>query len=155
MQAESAIEVIVAPVGGGGLLAGACLAAHGVKSAIKVYGCEPAHALDARLSLQQGYVVQPESADTMAEGLRTSLGECTFGVLRDHVEEIFVVEEEIVSAMKMAFQRLQHVLEPSSAVALAPILRGESVLANKRVGVILSGGNISLPDFFSLLNQFS
>jgi threonine dehydratase len=155
VQAESALEVIVAPVGGGGLLAGACLAAHGVKSAIKVYGCEPAHALDARLSLQQGYVVQPESADTMAEGLRTSLGECTFGVLRDHVEEIFVVEEEIVSAMKMAFQRLQHVLEPSSAVALAPILRGESVLANKRVGVILSGGNISLPDFFSLLNQFS
>jgi threonine dehydratase len=156
VQAESALEVILAPVGGGGLLAGACLAAHGVKSAIKVYGCEPAHALDARLSLQQGYVVKPESADTMAEGLRTSLGECTFGVLRDHVEEIFVVEEEeIVSAMKMAFQRLQHVLEPSSAVALAPILRGESVLANKRVGVILSGGNISLPDFFSLLNQFS
>lgn len=99
--------------------------------------------------------MQPESADTMAEGLRTSLGECTFGVLRDHVEEIFVVEEEIVSAMKMAFQRLQLVLEPPSAVALAPILRGESVLADKRVGVILSGGNISLPDFFSLLNQFS
>jgi len=156
LQTESALDVILAPVGGGGLLAGACLAAHGVNAEIKVYGCEPAQALDARLSLQQGYVVQPDSADTMAEGLRTSLGELTFGVLRDHIEEIFVVEEEeILSAMKVAFERLHLVIEPSSAVALAPILRGESVLANKRVGVILSGGNISLPDFFSLINQFA
>jgi threonine dehydratase len=75
-------------------------------------------------------------------------------VLRDHVEEFFVVEEEeILQAMKMAFERLHLVLEPSSAIALAPLLRGESVLANKRVGVILSGGNISLPDFFSLTGQ--
>jgi len=154
LQTESALDVILAPVGGGGLLSGACLAAHGVNSEIKVYGCEPAHALDARLSLQQGYVVQPDSADTMAEGLRTSLGEFTFGVLRDHVEDIFVVEEEeILAAMKMAFECLHLVIEPSSAVALAPILRGESVLVNKRVGVILSGGNISLPDFFSLIGQ--
>jgi threonine dehydratase len=154
LQTESALDVILASVGGGGLLSGACLVAHGVNPTIKVYGCEPARALDARQSLQLGYVVQPDSADTMAEGLRTSLGECTFGVLRDHVEEIFVVEEEeIVGAMKMAFERLHLVLEPSGAVALAPILRGESVLANKRVGVLLSGGNISIPDFFSLIGQ--
>ena len=154
LQTEPALEVILAPVGGGGLLAGACLAAHGENAAIKVYGCEPAQALDARLSLQQGYVVQPASTATMADGLRTSLGECTLGVLRDHVEDIFVVEEEeIVAAMKMAFERLHLVLEPSSAVALAPLFRGESVFANKRVGVILSGGNISLPDFFSLIGQ--
>ena len=150
LQAEPELDVILAPVGGGGLLSGACLAAHGVNSVIRIYGCEPAHSLDARLSLQHGYVVQPDPADTIAEGLRTSLGECTFGVLRDHVEEIFVVEEEeIVSAMNVAFERLHLVLEPSSAVVLAPILRAESVLANKRVGVILSGGNISLSDFFS------
>jgi threonine dehydratase len=93
VQAEPALEAILAPVGGGGLLAGACLAAHGVNSAIKVYGCEPAKALDAHLSMQQGYVVQPESAATIAEGLRPSLGECTCGVLRDHVEEMFVVED--------------------------------------------------------------
>ena len=96
--------------------------------------------------------MQP-AADTIAEGLRTSLGELTFGVVRDHVEEIFVVEEEIPATMKMAFERLHLVLQPSSAVALAPILRGESVLANKRVGVILSGGNISLPGFLSLVDQ--
>jgi len=156
LQAEPTLDAIVAPVGGGGLFSGACLAAHGVNPAIKVYGCEPARALDVRQSLQHGYVVQPDSADTIAEGLRTSLGECTFGILRDHIEEIFVVEEEeIVAAMRVAFERLHLVLEPSGAVALAPILRGESVLANKRVGVILSGGNISLPDFFSLSNQFS
>ncbi|MDH3769795.1 MAG: pyridoxal-phosphate dependent enzyme, partial [Nitrospirota bacterium] len=96
----------------------------------------------------------PEPTDTIAEGLRTSLGELTFGVLRDHVEEIFVVEEEeILAAMKLAFERLHLVLEPSSAVALGPLLRGESVLANKRVGVILSGGNISLSDFFSLTGK--
>lgn len=151
LQAEPVLDVILAPVGGGGLLSGACLAAHGVNPAVKVYGCEPARALDVRQSLQHGYVVQPDPADTIAEGLGTSLGECTFGVLRDHVEEIFVVEEEeILAAMKMAFERLHLVLEPSSAVVLAPILRGESVLANKQVGVILSGGNISLADFFSL-----
>jgi threonine dehydratase len=155
LQAEPALDAILAPVGGGGLLSGACLAAHGVNPASKVYGCEPARALDARPSLQQGYVVQPDSTDTIAEGLRTSLGELTFGILRDHVEEIFVVEEEeIVEAMKMAFERLHLVLEPSGAVALAPILRGESVLTNKRVGVILSGGNISLPDFFSLIGRY-
>ena len=150
LQAESALDVILAPVGGGGLLSGACLAAHGVNPAVKVYGCEPARALDVRQSMQHGYVVQPNPADSIAEGLRTSLGELTFGILRDQVKEIFVVEEEeIVEAMKMAFERLHLVLEPSGAVALAPILREESVLTNKRVGVILSGGNISLPDFFS------
>ena len=154
LQTEPSLDVILAPVGGGGLLSGACLAAHGVNSAIKVYGCEPTRALDACLSLKQGYVVQPDPADTIAEGLRTSLGELTFGVLRDHVEEIFVVEEEeILAAMRMAFERLHLVLEPSSAVALAPLLRGESALMNKRVGVILSGGNISLSDFFALTNS--
>ena len=154
LQAEPALDAIIAPVGGGGLLSGACLAAHGVNPSIKVYGCEPLRALDVRSSLQHGYVVQPDPADTMAEGLRTSLGEFTFGVLRDHVEEIFVVEEkEILFAMKMAFERLHLLLEPSSALALTPLLRGESVLANKRIGVILSGGNISIPDFFSLTGQ--
>jgi threonine dehydratase len=156
LQTEPALDVILAPVGGGGLLSGACLAAHGVNPTIKVYGCEPARALDARLSLQQGFIVKPDPADTIAEGLRTSLGELTFGVLRDHVEEIFVVEEaEILAAMRAAFERLHLVLEPSSAVVLAPILRGESLLAKKRVGVLLSGGNISLPDFFSLTGPYS
>ena len=154
LQAEPALDVVLAPVGGGGLLSGACLAAHGVNPSVEVYGCEPAKALDVRASLQHGYVVQPDPADTVADGLRTSLGELTFGIVRDHVEEIFEVEEEeIPAAMKMAFERLHLVLEPSSAVALAPILRGESVLANKRVGVILSGGNISLPDFYALIDQ--
>ncbi|MDH5429292.1 MAG: threonine/serine dehydratase, partial [Nitrospirota bacterium] len=154
LQAESALDAIVAPVGGGGLLAGACLAAHGVNPAMKAYGCEPARALDVRQSLQHGYVVQPDPADTIAEGLRTSLGELTFGIVRDHVEDIFVVEEEeIVAAMKVVFERLHLVLEPSAAVALVPILRGEPALANKAVGVLLSGGNISLPGFFSLIDQ--
>ncbi len=151
LQAEPTLDVILAPVGGGGLLSGACLAAHGLHSAIKVYGCEPARAMDACLSLQQGMIVRPDPADTIADGLRTSLGECTFGVLQDHVEEIFVVEEEeIISAMKIAFERLHLVLEPSAAVALVPLLRGEPALVKKRVGALLSGGNISLPDFFSL-----
>jgi len=125
MQTEPALDAILAPVGEGELLSGVLPAAHGVNSASKGYGCEPVRALDARLSLQQGYVVKPDPADTMAEGLRASLGELTFDVLRDHVEEIFVVEEEeILAAMKMAFERLHLVLEPSSAVALAPILHG-------------------------------
>ena len=90
----------------------------------------------------------PERRDTIAEGLRTSLGELTLAILRQHLEGVFVVEEhEIVQAMRVAFERLKIVIEPSSAVALAPVLRGESVLQGKRVGVILTGGNIDLLQF--------
>jgi threonine dehydratase len=88
----------------------------------------------------------------MAEGLRTSLGDVTLSILQDHLQDVFVVEEEeILPVMKMAFERMKMVIEPSSAVALAPILRGEPGLRGKRVGVVLSGGNISMSDVCSMM----
>ena len=148
------LDVILGPVGGGGLLSGTCLTAHGRNPAIKVYACEPAWALDAMCSIQENRIVPPKRRDTIAEGLRTSLGEFTLAILRQHLEGVFVVEEdEIVQAMHVAFERLKIVIEPSSAVALAPVLRGESALQGKRVGVILTGGNIDLLHFYEVCSK--
>ena len=145
LEVQPQLDVLLAPVGGGGLLSGTCLAAHGFNPAIKVFACEPTLALDAIHSVRENRIVQPPRTDTLAEGLRTSLGDLTLGVLREHLEGFFIVEEhEIVQAMQVAFERLKIVIEPSSAVALVPVLRGEPALRNKRVGVILSGGNIDL-----------
>jgi threonine dehydratase len=154
LEAHPDLDVLLAPVGGGGLLSGTCLAAHGVNPAIKVYACEPALALDAIYSIQENRIIPPSRTDTMAEGLRTSLGDLTLAILRKHLEGFFIVEEhEIVQAMQVAFERLKIVIEPSSAVALAPVLRGESVLQGKRVGVIITGGNIDLLQFCQLCRE--
>ncbi|MBM4132713.1 MAG: threonine/serine dehydratase [Nitrospira sp.] len=143
------LDVVLAPVGGGGLLSGTCVAAHGLNPAVKVYACEPAGALDAIHSVRENRVVPMPEPKTMAEGLKTSLGDVTLPLLRRHLAGFFVVEEdEIPRAMRFAFERLKLVIEPSSAVALAPLLRREPALAGKRVGVILTGGNVDLSAFF-------
>ncbi len=148
------LDVVLTPIGGGGLLSGACLAAHGHRPGIQVMGCEPSRALDALPSLNQGRILRPDPADTMAEGLRTSLGHLTFAILRDHVSDILIVEEEeIVSGIKAAFENLKMVVEPSASVVLGPILRGEPRLRGQRVGAILSGGNIGLSDFLAIINS--
>jgi len=154
LESHPDLDVLLAPIGGGGLLSGTCLAAHGVNPAIKVYACEPALALDAIHSIQENRIVSPSRTDTVAEGLRTSLGDLTLAILRKHLEGFFIVEEhEIVHAMQVAFERLKIVIEPSSAVALAPVLRGESALQGKRVGIIVTGGNIDLLQFCELCNK--
>ena len=154
LESHPDLDVLLAPVGGGGLLSGACLAAHGVNPAMKVYACEPVLALDAIHSVQENRIVSPSRTDTIAEGLRTSLGDVTLAILGKHLEGFFIVEEyEIVQAMRIAFERLKMVIEPSSAVALAPVLRGESALQGKRVGVIVTGGNIDLQHFFEVCSK--
>ena len=121
----------------------------GINPSIKVFACEPALALDAIHSVQENRIIQPSRTDTMAEGLRTSLGDLTLSIHHKQLEGFFVVEEEeIVHEMQMAFERLKIVIEPSSAVALAPLLRGEPTLQGKRVGVIMTGGNVDLSAFF-------
>ena len=145
----SDLDVVLGPIGGGGLMSGACLAAHGMNPKIQVYACEPAGALDAIYSVQENRIVPQSNPDTIAEGLRTSVGELTLAVLREHLAGFFVVEEqEIVQAMRFVFERLKLVIEPSSAVAVAPLLRQEPDLQNKRVGVIISGGNVDLTPYF-------
>lgn len=137
------LDIVLAPVGGGGLLSGLCFTAQALRPRMAIFACEPAGALDAMDSAKQNRIVPMPNPNTFANGLRTSLGELTLPILRRHVTGFFVVgEEEIVQAMQFAYERLKLVIEPSSAVALAPLLRQEPQLVGKRAGVVLTGGNV-------------
>ncbi|MBL4653032.1 MAG: pyridoxal-phosphate dependent enzyme [Flavobacteriales bacterium] len=137
------LDVIVVPVGGGGLLAGTALAAHYFSSNCKVVGAEPKGVDDAFRSLKAGKIVGNDNPKTIADGLRTMLGDENFPIIQQFVDRITLVEEqEIIDAMKLVWERMKIIIEPSSAVALAPILRGE--FKGQKVGVIISGGNVDL-----------
>lgn len=149
LEAQPDLDIVLAPVGGGGLLSGTCVAVQGMQPHCQIYACEPAGALDAKRSVEENRVIPMDHPSTIAEGLRTSLGDLTLQILRTHLSGFFVVEEEeIVEAMQFVFERVKIVIEPSSAVALAPLLRQESLLKEKRIGVIITGGNVDLSDFF-------
>lgn len=137
------LDVIVAPVGGGGLLSGTALAAHGTQPALRVIGAEPAAADDAARSLQTGSIVAPHPPATIADGLLTGLSPRTFAVISEHVETIVTVTEaEIVEAMRFVWERTKQLIEPSAAVGVAAVRRAD--LPGARVGIILSGGNVDL-----------
>lgn len=141
----SGLDVLLAPVGGGGLLSGLCIAGHHLMPALKVFACEPEGAADARESIRLNQIVPMPNPMTLADGLRTSLGTRTLPILRNHLADVWHVSEaEILRAMQFAYERLKLVVEPSSAVALAPILRREPELIGKRIAVVLTGGNIDL-----------
>jgi threonine dehydratase len=149
------LQAVLAPVSGGGLLSGTCLGAKGVRPDVRVYGCEPERADDAYRSLKSGKLQGLETSDTIADGLRASLAARTFVILQKHIDGILLVnEEEIVATMKLVWERMKIVIEPSSAVALAPLLRSSGLkemgMAGRgegqppRIGVIFSGGNVEL-----------
>ena len=139
------LDVILAPLGGGGLLSGTVVAAKHLLPNVRVLGCEPAGADDAARGLRDGKRIVDFVPDTVADGLRTPLGENTFEIIRELVDDIVVVPEaEILPAMRFVWERMKVVIEPSSAVAVAPLLRGQLDVAGLRVGVILSGGNVDL-----------
>jgi threonine dehydratase len=139
------IDVVLAPVSGGGLLSGTAIAAHGVSSAITVYGCEPALADDAARSFATGTLEKNVSQATIADGLRASLSERTFGILRQHVNGIVTVsEDEIIHAMRLFWELFKLIIEPSCAVPVAALLAGRVDVAGRRVGVIITGGNVDL-----------
>ncbi len=141
----SDIDVMLTPVSGGGLLSGTAIAAHGVSSAITVYGCEPELANDAARSFASGKLEKNVSQATIADGLRASLSERTFGILRQHVNGIVTVsEEEIVHAMRMFWELFKLIIEPSCAVPVAALLSRRMEVAGCRVGVIITGGNVDL-----------
>ena len=152
MQAVHELDAVTAPVSGGGLLSGTCLGAKGMRAEVRVFGCEPERADDAYRSLKAGELQSLESSDTIADGLRATLAPRTFAILRRFVDGILLVsEEEIVATMKLVWERMKIVIEPSSAVALAPLLRKDAlarvasgVRGTPRIGVILSGGNVEL-----------
>ena len=144
------LDAILTPVGGGGLLSGTLIAAKGVRPTIRVIGCEPALADDAAASLREGRIVPARPPLTIADGLRTSLGPRTFPIIRQMVETIAMVEEaEIVSALRLMLERMKVVVEPSSAVPLAALLNRPLDLAGKRVGIIVSGGNLDVSRLFA------
>lgn len=139
------LELIVTPVGGGGLIAGTALAVHYFGKNCKTIGVEPFEADDAFRSLQSGKIEENESANTIADGLKTQLGDKNFPIIQDLVSEIIrVEEEEIISALKLIWERMKIVVEPSSATALAAVLREKEKFEGKKVGIILSGGNVDL-----------
>jgi len=149
------LDAVFAPVSGGGLLSGTCLGSKGIRSDVRVFGCEPERADDAYRSLTSGTLQSLDSSDTIADGLRASLSPRTFAILRRHVERILLVsEEEIISTARRVWERMKIIIEPSSAVALAPLLK-PGVVASlhlpkradggpPKLGVIFSGGNVDL-----------
>ena len=141
------IDVMIAPVSGGGLLSGTAVAAHGLNREIRVLGAEPETVDDAHRSLRSGCLTSDGNSVSIADGLLAVLSERTFNILRDHdVDVLTVSEAEIIGAMALVFERLKQVIEPSAAVAVAALLalpkRGEEMPGD--IGVILSGGNVDL-----------
>jgi len=146
------LDVIISPVGGGGLLSGTALAAKETSPKTKVWAAEPAGASDAWESKKSGKIIPQLNPQTIADGLRTSLGDKTWPIIRDHVERVVLVEEaEIVEALRLLMERMKIVVEPSGAVALAAVLKDKTAVAGKRVGIILSGGNVDLKAIAALL----
>ncbi|WP_341214984.1 pyridoxal-phosphate dependent enzyme [uncultured Wocania sp.] len=139
------LDYIFTPVGGGGLLAGTLLAAKYFSKNCKVIAGEPKEADDAYRSLLSGSIEKNETSNTIADGLRTHLGDRNFPIIKKHVEKIIRVEEdEIIHAMKLILERMKIIIEPSSAVAFAALLKEKETIKNKNIGVIISGGNVDL-----------
>jgi len=145
------LDAILATVSGGGLLGGTALSAKYLQPNIRVYGCEPAKADDAYRSLQTGTLQSLDSSDTIADGLRASLAPRTFAILRELLSGVLLVsEEEIICAMELIWERLKLITEPSSAIALAPLLQPGAAnslfpgVTTPKIGIILSGGNVDL-----------
>jgi threonine dehydratase len=141
------LDAIVAPVGGGGLLSGTCIAGHALSPRLRVLAAEPRAVDDAARSLAAGRLIADPGGRSLADGLLTSLGQHTWPIIRDQVERVITVsEEEIVAAMRLLWERAKLLVEPSSAVVLAALLTAEGVALPglTRVGLILSGGNVDL-----------
>ena len=139
------LDLVMTPVGGGGLLAGTALAVKALSPATRVIAGEPAGADDAARSLAAGRIIPSVDPDTVADGLLTSLGERNFPVIRQHVEAIWTVADPtIIAAMRLVFERMKIVIEPSAAVCLAAVLDRPAAVAGLRIGIILSGGNVDL-----------
>ena len=139
------LDIIIAPVGGGGLLSGTALAAHYFSPATKVIAAEPAGADDAYQSFYQKKLVPSINPDTIADGLRTSLGSLTFPIIRRLVSDVVTVSDQAtIEAMKLVWERMKIIIEPSSAVALAMVIKHKHRFAGQKIGIIISGGNVDL-----------
>ncbi len=143
------LDFIMTPVGGGGLLSGTALSVHSLSPHTKVIAAEPAGADDAYRSFKEGRLIPSVNPRTIADGLLTSLGENTFAIITEYVDDIVTVNETaIVQAMRLIWERMKIIIEPSAAVAPGALLEGKLDVQGKRVGIILTGGNVDLENFF-------
>jgi threonine dehydratase len=148
IEAMPDVDIVVTPVGGGGLLSGTCLGAHYFKPGLKVYAGEPEGAADAVLSIQSGKVEKAPFVNTIADGLLTTLSERTLEIIQAHVADILLVsEDEIKAALRLVYERMKIIIEPSCAVPLAAVLKNADLFKDKKVGIILTGGNVDLSKF--------
>lgn len=139
------LDFMMTPVGGGGLLSGTLLSAHYFSPSTLVYAGEPEGAADAILSLKNGRIEKAPFINTIADGLLTTLGDKTFAIIREYVKDILTVsDEEIIEAMRLVYERMKIVVEPSGVVPLAALLKNKHLFTGKKVGVIFSGGNVEL-----------
>ena len=139
------LDALVAPIGGGGMVSGSCLTLSNIAPETKIYAAEPKCADDAYRSLKAGHIIADDAPQTIADGLKVPLKELTWHFVSTYVEGILLAtEEEIIEAMYLTWQRMKIVIEPSSAVPLATIIKNRDIFAGKRVGVIITGGNVDL-----------
>lgn len=145
LEDETRLDLVLAPVGGGGLLAGSALAVRHLSAETRIIGCEPEGADDAYHSFRRGEIIPSVNPKTIADGLLTSLGQRNFAIIKDTVDDIVTVSEEsIIQAMRLIWERMKIIIEPSSAVPLAAILERKVDVENQRAGIIISGGNLDL-----------
>ena len=152
MEQSGPLDVVIMPIGGGGLASGTAIAVKSLSPGTLVIGVEPARADDAMRSMISGKIESSGDPKTMADGLRTSLGDKTFAVIQKNVDEIVTAtEEEMLAALRFVWERFKIIIEPSCAVPVAPVLHRKLDLANKRVGIIITGGNVDLDAYFDSL----
>ncbi|MGV9198732.1 MAG: threonine/serine dehydratase [Promethearchaeia archaeon] len=148
------IDMVFAPVGGGGLLSGTSIATKGFNPDVKVFGVEPQNVDDAYRSFKSGELKTNETINSIADGLLTNLSERTFNIIKKNVDDIITVSEtEILDAMRFIWQRMKLVVEPSGACSLAGVLSQQVDISDKKIGVIISGGNVDLGKFFNTYEQ--
>ena len=141
------LDAIIAPIGGGGLMSGTCVTTRSLLPKAKLFGAEPAGADDAYRSLKEGKIIPQTNPNTICDGLLTSLGEYTWNILKDHLEAIYTVtDDEIINAMRLVWERMKIIIEPSCATPVAAVLKPEfkALEGLEKVGIILTGGNIEL-----------
>ncbi|AQQ03377.1 serine dehydratase [Roseibium algicola] len=145
MEQTDGLDAVVAPIGGGGMVSGTCLTLSNLAPEVKIFAAEPEQADDAARSFRAGHIIADDAPETVADGLKVPLKELTWHFVSNHVTDILTAsEQEIVDAMRLIWARMKIVMEPSSAVPLATILKNRDVFAGKRVGIIITGGNVDL-----------
>ncbi len=145
LEQTDGLDAVIAPIGGGGMISGTCLTLSNLAPEVKIYAAEPEQADDAYRSFKAGHIIADDAPETVADGLKVPLKDLTWHFVSNHVTDIFTAsEQEIIDAMKLTWQRMKIVMEPSCAVPLATILKNRDVFAGKRVGVVITGGNVDL-----------